>query len=141
MEHLRHLSYESAEGIARITLRRGKVNAINADVVFELRTALDRAEVDDSTRAVILTGEGSFFSFGFDIPELRPYSPEEFTRFLIDFSDLYTRMYLYAKPIVAALNGHAIAGGCMLGLVDQIVASERLRQAAAESAREIEIRS
>jgi enoyl-CoA hydratase/carnithine racemase len=65
---------------------------------------------------VILTGHGKFFTFGFDIPSLLSYRKETFTLFLTKFTDLYSNLYLYPKPVVAAINGHAVAGGCMLAL-------------------------
>ena len=103
-------------GIGTLMLKRGKVNALNEVVVDELRQALVDLENDPAVRAVILTGYGKFFSFGFDIPQFLPYSTEQFADYLAKFTDLYTYMFLYPKPMVAALNGHAIAGGCMLAL-------------------------
>jgi 3,2-trans-enoyl-CoA isomerase len=110
------IEVQKTNGLATLTLRRGKVNAINGVVVAELRESLERLEQDPDARAAILTGAGSFFSFGFDIPEFLSFSREQFSEFLIGFTDLYTYAFLYPKPIVAALNGHAIAGGCMLAL-------------------------
>ncbi|MBW1780245.1 MAG: enoyl-CoA hydratase/isomerase family protein [Deltaproteobacteria bacterium] len=104
------------EGIATVVLNRGKVNALNGEVVDELRESLKALEVDKDLKAVILTGHGKFFSFGFDIPEFLSFSKEDFTNYLINFTDLYTYLFLYPKPVVAALNGHTIAGGCMLAL-------------------------
>jgi enoyl-CoA hydratase/carnithine racemase len=63
-----------------------------------------------------LTGEGKFFTFGFDIPEFLSYTKEAFVRYLTKFTGLYTDIFLYSKPVVAALNGHTIAGGCMLAI-------------------------
>lgn len=105
-----------SEGIATLTLRRGKVNALNSAVVAELRETLQSLEADQEIRAVVLTGAGKFFSFGFDIPEFLSVTKEQFTEFLSSFTELYTYMFLYPKPIVGALNGHTIAGGCMLAL-------------------------
>lgn len=102
------------EDFATITLSRGKVNALNDVVVDELKGAFQKAENDPEVRAVILTGTGKFFSFGFDIPQFLSYSREEFTRYLTSFADLYTRVFLFPKPVIAALNGHATAGACML---------------------------
>jgi enoyl-CoA hydratase/carnithine racemase len=102
------------ENVAEVVLCRGKVNALNEAVVEELKGCFQELKADPDTRAVILTGTGKFFSFGFDIPEFRSYSPEEFTRYLTKFADLYTYLFLYPKPVVAALNGHTIAGACML---------------------------
>jgi len=107
---------ESSEGIATVVLSRGKVNALNGMVVDELRARLKALEVDQDLKALVLTGQGKFFSFGFDIPEFLSFTKEEFTNYLINFTDLYTYLFLYPKPVVAALNGHTIAGGCMLAL-------------------------
>ena len=104
------------EGVALLTLQRGKVNAINEAVVEELLSRLEAVKADRSSGAVVLTGRGKFFSFGLDVPELYPLSREEFTGFVERFTDLYKAIYVYPKPVVAALNGHAIAGGCMLAL-------------------------
>ena len=103
-------------GIATLTMRRGKVNALNGAVVDALRGTLESLEGDPEAKAIILTGAGKFFSFGFDIPEFLSFSRESFTEFLATFTDLYRYVFSYPKPIVAALNGHAIAGGCMLAL-------------------------
>jgi len=103
-------------GLAKLWLSRGKVNALNGEVVAELRNTLLALENDPPTRAIILSGSGKFFSFGFDIPEFFSFSKDDFRNFLRQFTGLYYYMFLYPKPIVAALNGHAIAGGCMLAL-------------------------
>ncbi|MCP4178896.1 MAG: enoyl-CoA hydratase/isomerase family protein [bacterium] len=107
---------ETNEGIATVIINRGKVNALNGEVVDELRESLNALEIDHDIKAIVLTGCGKFFSFGFDIPEFLSFSKEKFTNYLINFTDLYTYLFLYPKPVVAALNGHAIAGGCMLTL-------------------------
>ena len=107
---------KTAEGIATIILNRGKVNALNDMVVDELRAILQESEVDQDIKAIVISGYGKFFSFGFDIPEFLSFTKEEFTNYLTKFTDLYTYLFLYPKPVVAALNGHTIAGGCMLAL-------------------------
>jgi len=102
--------------VAVIALERGKVNALNPSVIRELAGRLDEVEGDDAVRALVLTGSGNFFTFGFDIPEFLSYPKDEFTKFLVDFTGLYRRIFLFAKPVGAGLNGHTIAGGCMLAL-------------------------
>lgn len=97
-------------------MNRGKVNALNGTVVDELRNRLKDLENDPETGAVILTGAGKFFSFGFDVPEFLMFSKEQFTSFLTNFTRLYAYLFLYPKPVIASLNGHTIAGGCMLAL-------------------------
>ena len=71
---------------------------------------------DPYIRAVIFTAGRSVFLFGFDIPEFLSYSRESFSRYLKRFTSLYRYLFTYPKPLVAALNGHAIAGGCMIAL-------------------------
>jgi 3,2-trans-enoyl-CoA isomerase len=110
------VSLTTNEGIARIALSRGKVNAINEKVVDELTDCFRALSYDPGVKAVILTGEGKFFTFGFDIPEFLNYAKEAFVRYLTKFTGLYTDIFLYPKPVVAALNGHTIAGGCMLAI-------------------------
>ena len=107
---------EIVEGIATIALSRGKVNALNNTLVDELRQCLETLAADQDIEAILLTGRGRFFSFGFDIPEFLAFSKTEFTDYLTRFTDLYTYLFTYPKPVVAALNGHTIAGGCMLAL-------------------------
>jgi len=107
---------EIGRGIATIALSRGKVNAIDQTVVDELRQCLETVAADRDLKAVVLTGRGKFFSFGFDVTEFLSYTKAEFTSYLNSFTDLYTYLFTYPKPVVAALNGHTIAGGCMLAL-------------------------
>jgi 3,2-trans-enoyl-CoA isomerase len=104
----------TSESLAVVRLERGKVNAINEAVVDELRSAFGRLLADPAVRAVVLTGTRPFFSFGFDIPELYDYPREEFTSFLRKFTNFTRHLFVYPRPIVAAINGHAVAGGCIL---------------------------
>lgn len=108
------ISVSKNKNIATIQLQRGKVNAINEALITELDNCLSDLETNPEIHSIILTGAGKFFSFGFDIPEFLGFSPEEFTRVLVKFTGLYTRIFLFPKPVIAALNGHTMAGGCML---------------------------
>ncbi|MCJ7579286.1 MAG: enoyl-CoA hydratase/isomerase family protein [Candidatus Aminicenantes bacterium] len=123
------ISISKDNGIAIVTLNRSKVNALNEPFIEQLNSTFINLENDKTVEAVIITGQGKFFSFGFDIPELLGYSKESFTRYLIKFTNLYTSMFLFPKPLVAALNGHTIAGGCMLSLACdfRIIVSEKAK--------------
>lgn len=104
------------ENIATVILSRPKVNALNEPLVDELNECFQKLANDPGVKSVILTGEGSFFSFGLDVPEFLSYSKESFTKFLNKFTDLYASIFLFPKPVVAALNGHTVAGGCVLAI-------------------------
>jgi len=109
-------SIATQHGITTLTLIRGKVNAMNEEMVDHLLGTFGQLGNDTNTRAVVLTGQGSFFSFGLDVPELYDYSPADFTRFLTKFTDLYLRLFEFPKPLIAAINGHAVAGGFMIAI-------------------------
>lgn len=100
--------------IATVELSRGKVNAINEAFTEELRNCFEELASDPEVNAVIITGRDKFFSFGLDIPGFLSYAKKDFIRFVTKFADLYTYLFLFPKPVVASLNGHTIAGGCML---------------------------
>lgn len=105
---------EVRDGHATVRLERGKVNALNEQVVDELTGCFRELEADPVVRGILLTGTGKFFSFGFDIPEFLGVPKEEFARYLRKFTALYRELFAHPRPVVAALNGHAVAGGCML---------------------------
>lgn len=105
-----------SDGIATVRIERGKVNPLNGTVVSELHDVFRGLKLDESVRSVILTGSGSFFSFGFDIPEFLSYSKGEFEGYLDAFTDFYRYLFSFPKPVVAALNGHTFARGCMIAI-------------------------
>ena len=102
------------DDIATVTLQRGKVNALNEPMVEEIGDLFRTLETDTGVKSIIFTGTGKFFSFGFDVPQFLPYSKEDFVTYLEKFTNLYTYLFQFPKPVIAALNGHTIAGGCML---------------------------
>ncbi len=107
---------EHNKGTATVRLEFGKVNAISSNVVDELLTALQNVRDDEETSAVVVTGTGSFFSFGLDVPQLLTFDRAQLTEYLHRFCRLKTELYLFPKPVIAAVNGHATGGGCMLVL-------------------------
>ena len=100
--------------IATATLSRGKVNALNEPMVEEITKSFEDLATDTEVKSIIFTGSGKFFSFGFDVPEFLSYPKNDFSKYLEKFTQLYTALFCFPKPVVAALNGHTIAGGCML---------------------------
>lgn len=113
---MRTVQTSISNNTAVLTLARGKVNAINEALLHDLNAALDRLEADPRVDGVVLTGRGKFFSFGFDVPELLGMPREELRFFLTRFTSTLRRLFVFPMPVVAAVNGHATAGGCMLAL-------------------------
>lgn len=105
--------YELVDGLAWIRLDDGKVNAMNPTFFAGLGAALDQAEADLPS-AVIITGRTGRFSAGLDIRLVPTLTPPELDAFSRDFGRLMLRVYNLPLPTIAALNGHAIAGGVVL---------------------------
>jgi len=95
-----------------IRLEYGKANAIDGRFVSALASELDRA-LESGAKAVILTGREAFFSAGLDLRGL-PEDREEMASFLDEFEKLNQKLLELPLPLIAAVNGHAIAGGCIL---------------------------
>ncbi len=107
------LRLEQRGVVATLTFFRPPANALNHALFTELLTVLKKLH-DPSVRAVVMTGQGRFFSAGLDLFEVFGYSPEQGARFAADFDDAITGLFALPKPVVAAINGHAIAGGTVL---------------------------
>jgi enoyl-CoA hydratase/carnithine racemase len=97
-------------------LERAHGNAINDELVDALMSALAEAESDPQIRGVILEAAGKIFCPGLDLQELYPLDRREMERFMRRFSAAVLALYTFSKPIVAAMHGHALAGGSVLGL-------------------------
>src|SRR2546422_556992 len=99
--------------VARITLDDGKVNAMSLPFFEALGAALDRAE-REKPGAVVITGRAGYFSAGLDLKLMPTLAPDELQRMLLSFGRTMLRVFTFPIPTVAALSGHAIAGGAML---------------------------
>ncbi len=119
--------YEKKGAIAYVTLNRPKVlNALNKTIIAELKAAFEGARDDSAVRGIILTGAGDkAFAAGADISEILNDSPleaEEKTRFGQALTKLIENL---GKPVIAAVNGYAVGGGCELAMACTIrLASE-----------------
>ena len=101
---------------AVIELGRPKAHAINREMVDDLREALASLSQADYIRGAILTAQGDIFSAGLDVVELYAYDEEQMDRFWEAFGQLMRDMVAFPKPLIAAINGHSPAGGCVLAL-------------------------
>jgi enoyl-CoA hydratase len=107
------VTYEREGAVARITLDDGKVNAMNPAFFAALGAALDRAE-EERPGAIVLTGRPGYFSAGLDLKLLPTLPREELRATLLTFGRTMLRVFLFPIPTVAAVSGHAVAGGAML---------------------------
>ncbi|TFG51003.1 MAG: enoyl-CoA hydratase [Gemmatimonadales bacterium] len=118
------------DGIATITINRpDKLNALNASVIRELGEAAAAVEADPAVRGVILTGAGpKAFVAGADISELASQTPLEGKARSLAGQAVFRRFEAMRKPVVAAINGFCLGGGCELAMACHIrIASETAR--------------
>jgi enoyl-CoA hydratase len=119
---------ENRDGVLVITVDRPKVlNALNAQTVAEIGEAFDAARDDDSVRCVILTGGGEkAFVAGADINELAQMTPITGKAVAENGQRVFRAIEKFPKPVIAAINGFALGGGCELALACHIrIASEK----------------
>lgn len=105
---------EDRNGIRALHLEHGKVNAIDLELFAALEAALDGAKEDDSTSALVLTGNGRAFSAGVDLFRVVGDDPTYVPRFLDQLQNTLLKLFSFPRPVVAAIDGHAIAGGCIV---------------------------
>lgn len=121
------LLLEHLDGIATITVNRpDKLNALNATVIAELGKAIVEADRDPAVRGVILTGAGpKAFVAGADIAELADQGPLEAKRRSLTGQAVFRGFEALRKPVVAAVNGFCLGGGCELAMACHLrIASE-----------------
>jgi enoyl-CoA hydratase len=107
------VTYGIEDGIAQITMDDGKANAMNWRFFEEMGKRMDQAE-SDGAKALVITGRTGFFSGGLDLKLLPTLSASEMGDFLITFARTMLRVFSFPVPTIAAITGHAIAGGAML---------------------------
>lgn len=104
-------------GVAVVRLKGGRANAMSAELLKELESAFTDVLHDPNAKAAVVTGDGNAFSAGLALPDLMPLDRPAMRDFMAGFERAMQRVLTLPKPVVAAMNGHAIAGGCVLALM------------------------
>ena len=111
------LNVRNEEGIIIAEFDHGKVNSITGETLKKLREGVRSANEDDSIRGIILTGAGKTFSGGFDLPMFLGFKTiEEIVDFFEEEEEILIELFMCRKPVVSAINGHAIAGGLIVAM-------------------------
>lgn len=119
MTDLIHVRYEKQGHVLILTLNRPeKSNAINRQLLSDLNHACDMAEADEEVRVAVLAAEGRHFSVGADINEITGFATvADYEDFFLRVHDTFNRIENLKKPVIAAVNGLALGGGCEMCLV------------------------
>jgi enoyl-CoA hydratase len=122
-----HILVEIEAPIATITLNRPKVlNALSPELIREINAALGELDVNDEVRAVVLTGGPRVFAAGADIGDMAERSAVDQMR--RDQTGRWAGIAAFTKPLIAAVNGYALGGGCELALMcDMVIAGDSAR--------------
>jgi enoyl-CoA hydratase len=97
-----------------VTLAHGKANAMDTEFCRALTGQFQKLEKSKIAEAVVLTGQGTMFSAGVNLLRARDGGPKYLKTFLPALNKMFDTVFNFPKPVVAAVNGHAIAGGCVL---------------------------
>ncbi|MEM2856450.1 MAG: enoyl-CoA hydratase-related protein [Candidatus Nitrosocaldaceae archaeon] len=117
-----YIKLDREEGIAIVTINRPeKLNAMNIDLIKELGNTIEQLDNDDSVRCVIITGAGEkAFSAGADIEYMSKITPLEAEQYALTGHATMNKIEELSKPVIAAVNGYALGGGCELSLACDI---------------------
>lgn len=106
--------------VVQITLNRPKaLNALNSALFHEINEATQKADEDDTIGAIVLTGSEKAFAAGADIKEMK--DKEFASAYKSNFLGHWTKLTTLRKPIIAAVSGHALGGGCELAMMCDII--------------------
>jgi enoyl-CoA hydratase len=120
------LLVDSRDPVGVITINRPKVNALNAQVIEELNQALQAFDANPDIAAVVLTGSDRVFAAGADIAEME--QKDFMDAYQSDFIRPWQRITEIRKPVIAAVAGHALGGGCELAMMcDIIIAADNAK--------------
>ena len=133
---LKNIILEKSEHLAIVTINRPKaLNALNSETLKDLDIVLEDLEKDSNIYCVILTGSGEkAFVAGADISEMKDLSEEEGRNFGLLGNKVFRRLEKLDKPVIAAISGFALGGGCELAMACDIrIASEKAKFAQPEA--------
>lgn len=125
----KNLNIDVKEGIGWLKINRPQaLNAFNKETILELEKAVESLDKDETVKVIVITGEGKAFVAGADISEMRDMDSLEARKFSQTGQRVLAGIENIGKPVIAAINGFALGGGCELAMACDIrIASENAK--------------
>ncbi|RIU93720.1 enoyl-CoA hydratase [Oceanobacillus picturae] len=115
------LAYDVKDGVAYLTIQSPPANALSSTLLLELEEKLKKVEADKSVKAIVLKGEGRFFSAGADIKEFTSFQDSSDSKSLAQKGqELFNKIEHFPVPVIAAIHGAALGGGLELAMACHI---------------------
>lgn len=126
---MKYVKIEKKDRIAILAISRPEaLNALNTEVLSDISAAVDQAAGDDEVLVLIITGEGKSFVSGADIAKMKDLTAVESQQFSDFGNNVFLKIENLAKPVIAAINGYALGGGCELAMsCDLRIASDNAK--------------
>ena len=122
MSELKHLKFETANSVARITLNRPKFNMMNIEMMDEINGLFEALRQDDDLKCIVLSAEGKHFCTGVEVAD---HKPENVNDMMATFNRIFELSEQIEVPIIASVQGYCLGGGMELAIAcDIIVAAE-----------------
>ena len=115
---MKHLIFSKVDNIGIVQMKRieGKGNALHRELLEELNKCLRNVSADENIFSLILTGTGEYFSSGLDLNSITNFNPDNIKKYFDLSSEVFFNLFSLPIPTVAAINGHAVAGGAVLAI-------------------------
>ena len=121
MSDLQHLKFEKADGVARITLARPKVNMMNIDMMAEINSLLEGFLSDQDLKCVVIDAEGKHFCTGVEVGDHKPDMVDDM---IATFNRIFELLEQIDVPVIAVVKGFCLGGGMELAIACDVIVAD-----------------
>jgi cyclohexa-1,5-dienecarbonyl-CoA hydratase len=122
MSELKHLKFEKADGVARVTLNRPKFNMMNIDMMVEINDLLESFVDDPDLRCVVIDAQGKHFCTGVEVAD---HKPEKVDDMIATFNRIFELLEQIEVPVIAVVQGYCLGGGMELAIACDVIVADK----------------